>query len=200
MRKLLVICGVLFCLSLTASAQDSSAVLDTASAAAEPAPQGGRSTGDPDPWQLDVGYQYQHYKVLGQNFQTQGFHLGVTRKLNDWYGVEGIAAMGFGHTGTPLNLVAKSLFLAGGPRISVFNNRRLVPWGHMLVGWQHLRFTQTTTIGNNSALGFMAGGGVDFKLKPALFWRVQGDFLGTHFSGNTIEKNYSIGTGLVLKF
>jgi opacity protein-like surface antigen len=194
-----VICGALLCLSLTASAQDSAAALDTSSTAAEPGMPAEYSPTDREAWQLDVGYQYQHYKVLGQTFHDQGYHVGVTRYLSNWYGIEADAVMGFGHTSTPLNLVAKSFFVGGGPHISIYRTKRLEPWTHALVGWQHFRFSQSSTVGSNSALGFMAGGGVDYKISDALSWRIQGDFIGSHFQ-NTIDKNYSFGTGVVLNF
>lgn len=201
MHKLLLLCGAVLCLSLTAMAQDAPAALDASSPASEPAVPAALNPSDREPWQLGIGYQYQHYNVLGQTFHNNGFNTELTRYLNDWFGVEGTIAMGFaGNTGAPLKLKAKSLFLGGGPHVALHNNSRFEPWVHVLVGWQHFRFTQTAKLlGSNSALGFMGGGGVDYKLRERVYWRIQADYIGTHFQ-STRQSNYSFGSGLVFNF
>jgi hypothetical protein len=180
-------------------AKDAPAALDASSPASEPAAPASLSPSGREPWQLGIGYQYQHYKVLGQTFHDNGFNTGITRYVNNWFGVEGAVAMGFGNTGTTRNLTAKSIFVGGGPHVSVHNQTRFEPWAHVLVGLQHFRFTQTGAIGSNSALGFMAGGGLDIELGARVCWRVQGDFIGTHFQ-STAQRNYSFGSGLVFNF
>jgi hypothetical protein len=182
-------------------AQDAPAALDTSSPASEPGAPASFSPPSREPWQLGIGYQYQHYQVLGQTFHNNGFNTDLTRYVTDWFGLEGTVAMGFGgDTGAPLHLNAKSLFVGGGPHIAIYNSSRLEPWGHVLVGLQHFRFTQTGSgLGSNSALGFMAGGGVDFKIGARVYWRIQGDYVGTHFQGAT-QKNYSFGSGFVFNF
>jgi hypothetical protein len=93
----------------------------------------------------------------------------------------------------------KSLFLGAGPHIAIENGSRFEPWIHGLVGWEHFRFTQSATLGSNSALGYMLGGGVDIRLKPRVYWRFQADYLGTHFNSG-LQLNYSTGTGILLYF
>jgi hypothetical protein len=151
-----------------------------------------------------VLFQYQHFNLLGQTFHDIGFNLSITRHMNDWSGREGNAAVGFGSIGKPININAninaKSTFTGGGPRLVKANATRFEPWGHVLIGWDHFRFTETNNVirlGRNSAIGFMAGGGMGFKLFPHAYWRVQGDGLGPRF-GNTGQFNYSIGLGVVL--
>ena len=108
--------------------------------------------------------------------------------------------MGYGHTGGSPNFVAKSLFVGGGPHVAVHNGSKLEPWGHVLVGWERFRFTEYNSgIGKNSALGFMAGGGVDYKVRTRFYFRVQADYIGTHFQ-SAMQKNYSGGAGLVFNF
>jgi hypothetical protein len=202
MRKLLVLFGAFLCLSMTAAAQDSSAALDTSSPAGEAAAPGTSYPSDRAPWQLGTGFQFQHYNVLGQTFHNSGFHTEVTRYLNDWLGLEGAVAGGFGHTGAPLNIVAKSLFVGGGPLISAHNNSRYEPWAHVLVGLQHFRFALSNNVvglGSNSALGFMGGGGVDLKLGRGISWRFQADYIGTRFL-SAMQANFSFGSGVVFNF
>jgi hypothetical protein len=199
MRKLLILCGALLCLSLNAAAQESAAAFDAGSPAGEPAAPASLMPPDREPWQLGIGFQYQHFSVLNQSFHTLGYNVGLTRYINNWFGIEAAGVFGFGNTGTTPNLTAKTFFIGGGPHLAFTNGSRFEPWVHVISGWQHFRFTQTSTIGSNSGVGFMGGGGVDYKLGGRAYWRIQGDFIGTHL-GPSIEKNYSFGTGLILNF
>jgi len=203
MRKLSILCAALFCLALTASAQDSTAAFDADTTASEPAAAAAPAPGslipaDREPWQLGVGFEYSHYSVLGLHFHDFGYQADITRYLNNWFGLEGTATAGFGHAAN--NIDAKSVFLGGGPHISLFNSNHFEPWVHVIVGWERFRFTQGSTFGSNSHAAFMGGGGVDYKIGSGrLYWRVQGDFIGTNV-GPSFSKNYSVGTGLVLNF
>lgn len=205
MCKFLVLCGAFLCLSLTAAAQDSTAALDTNSSVSDPAAPAALSPSDRDPWQLQAGFQYQQFNVLGVGFHNFGFNSGIVRYLNDAFGLEGVAQMGFGHTGTgpgiPKRLDAKSLFIGGGPHVVWTNSSHVEPWGHVLVGWEHFRFTQTGArgLGSNSTFGFQAGGGVDFRLGGHAYWRVQGDYVGTHFN-SAVQSSFSVGSGIVVGF
>jgi hypothetical protein len=200
MRKLSILCAALFCLSLTASAQDSAGAFDASDTASEPAAPASLIPADREPWQLGVGFQYQQYNVLGLKFHNFGYKADVTRYLNNWFGIEGTAVTGFGHVGSNPRLDAKSFFIGGGPHVSLFNSNHFEPWVHVIVGWEHFRFTQTTTLGSNSHAAFWGGGGVDYKIgNGRLYWRVQGDYIGTNL-GNGLTNNFSVGTGLVLNF
>jgi hypothetical protein len=201
MRKLFILCTTLFCVSLTASAQDSTATLDASSTeSAEPAPSH-FIPADRDPWQIGVGFQYLHFNVLGQKFHDFAYQAGVTRYFTNSFGVEGTVLAGFGHAGTNGSITAKSLFLGGGPHYSIHNTAHLEPWVHVLVGWERFRFTQSNVLGSNSHAAFLAGGGLDYKIHSGrLFWRVQGDFMGTNVGPPGFSKNYFFGTGLVLNF
>lgn len=160
---------------------------------------------------IDVafGYQYQHFSVLGTRFNTDAYSMDVGVHLVDLVtgavgrltlGAEGNIVAGFdGHTSGSPSLDAKSLFFGAGPHIAIESNSRFEPWIHGLVGWQHYRFTQTATLGSNSALGYMVGVGLDVRLKRAIYWRFQGDYVGTHFNSG-LQTNYSAGTGVVLYF
>jgi hypothetical protein len=200
MRKLSVLCAALFCLSLTASAQDSTAAFDASSFASEPAAPASLIPADREPWQLGVGFQYLHFNVLGQTFHDFGYKADITRYLNNWFGLEGTAIAGFGHLDSNSSVDAKSFFIGGGPHISVYSSEHLEPWVHVIAGWERFRFTQGSTLGNNSHAAFLAGAGLDYKIHGGrLYWRIQGDYLGTNV-GNGLSKNYLFGTGFVLNF
>jgi hypothetical protein len=197
MWKLIILCGAFLCLSLTATANDSAGALDASSSASAPAAPAPISLqpSDRQPWQVGVGFKYQHLEPYGLNFYNLGFNADITRYVNNWLGVEGGVVTCFGHTGPG----ACSIFVGGGPHIVVMNKTRLEPWVHVLLGMEHFRFTQTSGLGSNTAFGIMAGGGVDVKIKGPISWRVQGDYLGTHFQ-STFQTNYSFGTGLVISW
>jgi Outer membrane protein beta-barrel domain len=178
-RKFLLICGAVLCLSLTAAAQDR------------------------PPWQLGIGYQYEHFgNIDGQTFHNNALNVNGTRYLTDWFGIEGEIVPGFGHTGGTRNLVAKSLLFVGGIHLAIPNDTRWEPWVHVLAGGEHFRFTQTNILGSMTSAAYVVGGGVDFKLAAGLSWRFQGDYFGTHITTPTgyRQNNYSFGSGLVFNF
>jgi len=199
MRKFLVLCGAFLCLSLTATAQDFPTAYNVAAPTAEPASPVSLMPQDREPWQLGIGFQFHHFGVLGQSFNTVGFNTDITRYLNNWFGIEGTAVFGYGKNGPSPGLEVKSLFAGGGPHFIINSKSKFEPWAHVLVGLQHFRFTQGPVLGSNSAVGFMAGGGVDYRFAGRASWRVQADFIGTRF-GKPIEKSYSVGTGLIFNF
>jgi hypothetical protein len=160
-------------------------------------------------FELGIGYQYQHFNVLGTRFHNSGLSADFGMHLFDLItgadgrvtvGVEGTAMSGFGgNTGGNPSLNVKSFFLGAGPHIAIENGSRFEPWIHGLVGWERLRFTQSATLGANSALGYMVGGGVDIRLRPQIYWRFQADYVGTNFQ-SSLQSNYSTGSGIILYF
>jgi hypothetical protein len=158
--------------------------------------------------QIGAGYDAQHFNVLGASFHTNGFNTDVSVHAFDWItgasmrvavAAEGTAAFGFGHLNTDSSVSVKSLFLGGGPHVSVQSGSFVEPWVHVLPGWEHLRFSQSQLLGSNSAFAFLGGGGLDFKLGQRVYLRMQGDYIGTHFQ-SSLQSNYAVGTGLIVYF
>ena len=201
--RFVALCATILCLSLSA------AVSSWAGPCKEDNEAPGIFVPDRGCFNLGIGYQYQHFNVLGTGFHTNGVNVDFGMHLIDLItggdgrltlGAEGAVTAGFGgHTGGINSLDAKTLFVGAGPHVALENTSRFEPWFHGLVGWEHLRFTQTATLGSNSALGYMVGGGVDIRLNPKIFWRFQGDYVGTNFQ-SSLQSNYSTGTGIVLYF
>jgi len=201
--RLMVLCGTVLCLWLSAP------IPSLAGPCTEQNEAPGIFVPDRGCFELGVGYQYQHFSVLGTKFHTHNYSVDLGMHLLDLItggdgrltlGVEGTLTAGFGgHPGGNPSLDAKSLFLGAGPHVALENVSRFEPWIHGLVGWEHFRFTQSATLGSNSALGYMVGGGVDIRLKPRVYWRLQGDYLGTYFNSG-LQSNYSTGTGILLYF
>jgi hypothetical protein len=158
---------------------------------------------------LGIGYEYQHFNVFGTTFHTNNYNANLTVHLFDWLtgaagrltvGAEAAVNAGFGgHTTGNPSLDAKSLFVGGGPHLAVPSSSRFEPWAHGLVGLEHFRFTQSSVLGSNSALGFIVGGGVDIRLTPLFYWRLEGDYVGTTFQ-SSVQSNYGFGTGVVWHF
>jgi hypothetical protein len=203
MRKILLYCTCALCLSFIAVKPSIAGPCspDTNEAAAIYVPDRGCAD-------VGFGYQYQGYDVLGRTFHDNGFNVDFGVHLFDWLtgaegrltvGAEATTAFGFGHTGGAPDLDAKSLFVGGGPHISIQSRSRFEPWIHVLPGLQHFRFTQGPVLGSNSAFGFMAGGGLDIRVNRGMYWRVQGDYIGTTFQSSE-QSSYSVGTGLILYF
>src|SRR5450631_4050174 len=106
MSKLLILCGAFLCLSLPAAAQEVTAAFEAVSPASEPATPASFVPEDREPWQIVLGFQYQHFGILGQSFHTLGYNVGVTRYINNWFGVEGVGSFGYGTDGTAPGLSA----------------------------------------------------------------------------------------------
>ena len=196
MRKTLVFFGVFLCLSLPAAAQEIATAFDTGNLQ-----ELNRQPHHPPPlpWFIsnlriarngssDLAFSMSTLMLLRWAFSDLGYNASITRYFDNWFGLEGTAVMGWGHTSTspnvPRALDAKSFFVGGGPHLALSNRSRFEPWGHVVVGLAHFRFTQTNNtlgLGSNSALGFLAGGGVDVKLGGRAYWRIQGDYVETHF-------------------
>jgi len=81
-----------------------------------------------------------------------------------------------------------------GPRVSAtFGKAR--PFAQLLVGLARVNENGLTE--NPLATG--AGGGVDYKIFHNFSWRVQGDYLHTHYL-NASQNNLRVSTGLVFRF
>lgn len=87
-----------------------------------------------------------------------------------------------------------------GPRAS-FSVGRFTPFAEALFGAAHvsedgkgISFSQSDT-----SFATALGGGVDYKLIPAVAWRVQADLLQTRFFSNT-QNNLRLSTGVVIRF
>jgi len=152
---------------------------------------------------------------VGYSYLSEDINASSRPNLNGWaVSLEGkilpfivIVADASGHYGTtrvftcPLppgggcaGAVNGSLYTAlFGPRISA-SLGRFRPFAHVLVG-------AAAESGSSSDFSLAAafGGGTDFRIAPLLGWRVQGDYIHTHFVGEA-EGHFRFSTGIVLRF
>ncbi len=200
MRKFLALCGAVLWFAIAAAAQDNFAQPATSSPA-NVAPSPPRYNSLEYPWQATASYEYIRFRPSSSGFSSRstfsmhGFNSSLTRYLNDWFGLEGNMGAAFGHTAD--NQRAKFLWFGGGAHFSHRYRERWEPWAHVLVGGVHL-FPQTGFPGNKG-VGYIAGGGLDYRLSPRANWRVEGDFVGTRLYGQT-QSSFQFVTGLVLNF
>jgi hypothetical protein len=105
-------------------------------------------------------------------------YLGFVLDVSGVYG-HGIAQYGF----------------VGGPRLSITYGK----WRPFVQGMAGIQMITTTGITYNP-LAVDVGGGVDYKLFFKKFaWRVQGDYILTHYSSDR-QNSYRGSTGLVWRF
>jgi len=81
-----------------------------------------------------------------------------------------------------------------GPRIGATIGK-FRPFGEFEIGVGHV----SAPIQTDTSVATAVGGGVDYKLFHALAWRVEGDYVYTHFF-SAGQHNVRISTGIVLRF
>ena len=204
MRKILMLCGAILALSMTAAAQDSTETLATPSPAGAPAAAPKPSTSvDEYNRQIAISYEFSEFRhVGGLTFHGNGVNVDFNWYHNDWIGFEGDVASNYGMTpygNFPKGISDDSVFVGGGVRVGYRRNHKVEPWGHALVGLQDFVFTQTSTVGHNHGFGYLLGGGIDYKLAPRLYLQLEGDYLGSHILGVN-QNNFKIDVGVAFNF
>ena len=167
--------------------------------APEPAPPAWRfGLREEDSWQLSTSYAYVRFHSTPFDASLNGISTTVAKYFSGWFGLEGTVTAAF--AGVPSGFGpgsdARYLFYGGGVRIKQ-PVKQFEAWGHVVVGGVHM---QPQTAGNGrSSFAYELGGGVDWRFRPRLAWRVQGDWVRSQLyqeSQNTIQ----IATGIVFNF
>jgi opacity protein-like surface antigen len=176
-------------------------------------------------WNIFVGYSYTRAKVFPGSGPV-GAASNQTGNLNGWDGslegkvfpFIGIVADVSGHYGsreftigceaipTPpcvpqtANVHANLHTYLFGPRASV-SVGRFTPFAQALFGAAHISESASSVNFSHSDTSFATaiGGGIDYKLFPAVAWRFQGDWLQTRVLSST-QSNLRLSTGIVLRF
>jgi opacity protein-like surface antigen len=98
----------------------------------------------------------------------------------------------------PLNAKVNVQTFLAGPRVSLTIGK-VTPFAQALFGGAHTIANGTSFSNSDTSFGTAVGGGMDFRLGKTIAWRVQGDYLQTHFFGSS-QNNLRISTGLVVRF
>jgi opacity protein-like surface antigen len=204
MRKILMLCGAILALSMTAAAQDSTETLAAPSPAGAPGAPKQSSSVDEFNRQISINYEFVDFRnVHGLSFHGNGVNVDFNWYFKDWLGFEVNESSNFGTTPLkpfPDGISDDNVFIGGGIRYGYRRKQKLEPWAHAIVGLQEVIFTQVTTgIGHDKGLGYVLGGGIDYKLAPRLYLQVEGDYLGTHLASAN-QNNFKIDAGVAFNF
>jgi len=123
--------------------------------------------------------------------------IGIVADLNGRYGSENLQACSIDRCSS-LKVNVKTYTFLVGPRVSV-SVRKFTPFAHFLVGAGHANNSGSGYSDSDTSIATAIGGGLDYKLIPAVAWRLQGDELHTRFFGAT-QDHLRLSTGLVIRF
>ncbi len=177
--------------------------------------QGVGATGNLPRVDLFGGYSYMRATtvVSGTTINLNGGSGSLAYNFNSWLGIVG--DVGVYHQGSitanNLSLTVSSYQL--GPRISLRNHSRLIPFGQVLLGAGHAGGTLYTSslggglapLGTSNAFVLTAGAGVDCKVNRRVGIRVlQAEYLYTQFKNGANhgdeQNNVRLSVGFVLSF
>ena len=148
-------------------------------------------------WDLAVGYEYVHFDSDPFSADLHGIHTDLTYNFNEWFGLEGSVISAFGSDVFAGEMSKYVLYTVGGRINGGSMRRRLVPWGHVLVGGAHLN----PQVAHESKNGFalQLGGGADWRFRDRLSFRGEADYVRTQLYSSS-QNNFQIGVGAVLHF
>ncbi len=98
----------------------------------------------------------------------------------------------------PLTANANIHTFLSGPRASV-SLGKVTPFAQALLGGAHTNASGTGFSNADTSIATALGGGMDFRLAKTIAWRVQGDYLQTHFFSNS-QNQFRFSTGPVVRF
>jgi len=179
------------------AADSSSAAVEPLSLSLAPAPppQDVTSVFERYDWQLYAGYTFfRFYELPHITENMNGFDINMVYYFKDWVGAEGDLSATHATQGGESSWFA---FGGGGPRFRWSARRGLEVWAHALIGGSH--FTPQTPFGNQQALAFVLGMGVDVPFKPRWSLRVGADAVGSRYF-STHQYSPKVSLGIVFKF
>jgi len=154
------------------------------------------------------GYSYYNTNLSPiDRANTNGWQASVEGKFLPWVGIVGDVSSHYGSQNFEAFCppipgpcfrstadVTEHNYLFG-PRVSV-SVGKFRPFAEGLIGASHVNVK-----GGSSDTSFASalGGGIDYKLIPAVAWRLQGDYVQTRFF-NTTQNNLQLATGIVIRF
>ena len=151
------------------------------------------------------GYSYNRADtfVVGRSGSTSlnGWEGSLEGKIFPYVGIVADISGQYGAQDTSLGRVTGAVHsYIFGPRVSV-SVGRFTPYAHGLFGIAHESNDSIVPGLSHSDTSFAdaLGGGVDYKLIPAIAWRVQADLLQTRFFSDT-QDDFRFSTGIVVRF
>jgi hypothetical protein len=211
-RMALMVFASVLLFSAGAAAQDLNLAIapSTPAAGAAADPPARFSSGVDYPLRLALSYEFSDFSSHNgiPSYHNNGIDTDFTGYLGHDFALEADVATGFGVTSIPdlqagsggtEKINADDIFYGGGLRIGPQRGR--FQWfGHALIGGERAQFTQSSpTVGHLNGLAYKLGLGADIRLGPRVYWRVEGDYLGTRLD-SAYQTNFQFGTGLAFTF
>ena len=126
-----------------------------------------------------IGFDYfRFYEAPGIRINMPGVYGSMAYYLTKNLGVEGVLAGGFGNQ---YNVKARMSFVGAGARFRYPVGYRIEPFVHADFGHSH--YVPQTAFGGQGAIGIVAGGGVDYRLRRWISVRGEGNVLYSRFFG-----------------
>jgi hypothetical protein len=152
------------------------------------------------------GYSYYNTNLSSiDRANTNGWQASVEGKFLPWVGIVGDFSSHYGSQNFPLlcPAIGPCSFNADvtehnylfGPRVSV-SVGKFRPFAEGMIGVGHVNVKGVTS---DTSFASAIGGGIDYKLIPAVAWRLQADYVNTRFF-STSQSNLQMATGIVIRF
>jgi hypothetical protein len=142
-----------------------------------------------------MGFEHVRFRSAIFNANLNGLHTSVTYFRNEWFGIEGNVVAAFGSSNFVNNPPSRFALYTAGPRIA-WRSVRWQPWAHALVGGVHV--LPQTGLGQ-AGFAVQLGGGVDWRYKPLISFRVESDYVRSQLF-SLGQNSYQFGGGAVLHF
>ena len=176
-------------LDLGSLAGGSSPAQRSGSVAEEVRDYAGRGT-----WEAGCGYALGGFRSQQFNSTLSGVDTTVSYYFRDHFAVVGRVTSAWEiHSANDAD--AKQVFYGGGLKRS-WGNRKLQPFVLGLLGGVHM-FPQTAF--SNYGFGLELGGGVEKRLKPRLWFRLEGDYVHTQMYSSG-QNNFQAVAGVSYRF
>jgi len=140
------------------------------------------------------GYQYTR---LEGGVNANGFNLGATANLNNYFGIT--ADLGSSFT-TQAGISFNNYTYTFGPQLALHAHKAYTPFVHALIGGDHATASFAGASGSGNGIAFLAGGGVDINFNRYMAFRASGDWMMLRSNGSTSSKNFRMPIGVVFKF
>ena len=134
---------------------------------------------------VDASIGYSYLRLGGSGGANQnGVSGSVAYNPNRWLGIVGDFGV---YHGSPGGISLNTYTFLAGPRFSVRNPGKFVPFVQALVGGSRLSASFGGSSGSSNQFAFSVGGGVDIGLLPHLALRPQVDYIGMRNFGQTLN-------------
>ena len=151
------------------------------------------------------GYSYYHTALSPiDKANTNGWEASVEGKVLPWVGIVFDLGNHYGsqnflaecpQTVCAVNTDVTEHNYLFGPRVSVLVGK-FRPFAEGMIGIGHINVKGLTS---DTSFASALGGGIDYKLIPAIALRLQGDYVQTRFFSST-QNNLQLATGIVIHF